>query len=405
MPQNAELMKIKQRKRVGKAGFTRVENFIWSIEPNTIDIEEVKLRLNKLDDLWKSLEEILTELAVHDENVTDEQVDKVLVNYEKKYFDLKLAGERIIKNRVRPTLALDDLNQAALPDVPRVRNNDSNVRLPKINLPTFSGDYEEWYSFFNTFNALIHSNTSLNEIQKFHYLKFAVKGKAAETIASLEISEVHYNDAWLRLKDRYDNERIAVQEHIKAIFELPALRKENSATLRSILDGILKHTRALTALGRPTSQWDDLLVYIINSKLDFATMKEWETSIEVRQMPTFRELIDFLIRRCQMLEAVARRSPSTQPSTTSRQISKGKSTMSHAAMTSVRCMYCNGDHQIYQCKSFKELSTAERLKNVKTKKLYLNCLKGKHIAKDRLASGCKNVRKNTVLYYTRIASH
>jgi len=81
-------------------------------------------------------------------------------------------------------------------------------------LPIFTGKYEEWHSFFNTFNSLIHSNTSLNNIQKFHYLKSSVEGEAAETIASLEISEVHYNDAWSRLKDRYDNERVAVQNHI-----------------------------------------------------------------------------------------------------------------------------------------------------------------------------------------------
>jgi len=55
-----------------------------------------------------------------------------------------------------------------------------------------------------------------------------VKGKAAEIIASLEISDVQYEDAWIRLKERHDNDRIAVQNRIKVIFYLPVLRKENS---------------------------------------------------------------------------------------------------------------------------------------------------------------------------------
>lgn len=105
--------------------------------------------------------------------------------------------------------------------------------------------------------------------------------------------------------------------------------------LRIILDGTLKHTRALTALKCPTTYWDDLLVYIVTSKLDHITIKEWEASIEARRLPKFSELIDFLTRRCQMLEAVARRSLSMTPNVNSRQIGAVKVTTSHAALTNV----------------------------------------------------------------------
>lgn len=70
-----------------------------------------------------------------------------------------------------------------------------------------------------------------------------------------------------------------MQNHIKAIFDLPEIRKENGAAIRNVLDGVLKHTRALQALKRSTSQWDDLLMHIITSKLDFITIKEWENSL------------------------------------------------------------------------------------------------------------------------------
>ncbi|XP_071578247.1 uncharacterized protein [Temnothorax nylanderi] len=292
------------------------------------------------------------ELVIYDDEVTDEQVDQELISHEEKYINLKLLGERIIDQRVRPAPAANNIGQALVaPGGAVVHANESHGRLPKIDLPSFSGAYEDWNPFYNTFNSLIHSNTSLNDIQKFHYLKSSLKGEAAEMIASHEISEVHYNDAWTRLKERYDNERLAVQNHIKAIFELPTLRKENSVTLRSILDGTLKHTRALAALRRPTNHWDDLLIHIITSKLDFITIKEWETTVGARELPTFNQLIDFLTQRCQMLEAVARRSLSTSANNNSRPTGPGKVTASHAALTSVKCMHCKGDHQIYQCKS------------------------------------------------------
>lgn len=238
-----------------------------------------------MEELWKSLIDIQIDLSVLDENMTDEQLEQDLEMYEEKYIKLKLVSERILKARVRPAVVNNELDQAVgvTYDLRR-RNNDSHVRLPKIDLPTFSGAYKDWHPFFDIFNSLIHSNESLNDIQRFHYLKSSLKGDAAETIASLEISNVNYADAWSRLKDIYDSERLAVQNHIKAIFDLPVVRKENGVAIRNILDGVLKHTRALQALRRPTSHWDDLLVHIISSKLDFITIKEWENSLNATQL-------------------------------------------------------------------------------------------------------------------------
>ena len=136
--------------------------------------------------------------------------------------------------------------------------------------------------------------------------------------------------------------------------------------LRNILDSTLKHTRALTTLKCPTEHWDDLLVFIVSNKLDYTTIKEWEASLEAQQLPKFSELIEFLTRRCQMLEAVARRSLSVTPNVNSRQANVGKVAFSHAAITNVKCLHCKSDHQIYQCKAFKELFIADRLNKVTT---------------------------------------
>lgn len=91
-----------------------------------------------------------------------------------------------------------------------VRN--SQVKLPRIELPTFNGKYEDWHSFFDMFNSLIHSNREISDTQKFHYLRSSLKGDAAEIVSSLEISGSNYADAWTRLKERYDNKRLIVQK-------------------------------------------------------------------------------------------------------------------------------------------------------------------------------------------------
>lgn len=51
---------------------------------------------------------------------------------------------------------------------------------------------------------LIHS---LDEIQKFHFLKSSLKGKATEFIDSLEITAENCEDAWILLCKHFDNYR------------------------------------------------------------------------------------------------------------------------------------------------------------------------------------------------------
>lgn len=92
--------------------------------------------------------------------------------------------------------------------------HNGHIRLPRIELPTFEDVYENWHTFYDMFNSLIHSNRDLSNTQKFHYLR-SLKSDAAEVVSSLKISGDNYADAWVRLKERYDNKRLIIQNHIK----------------------------------------------------------------------------------------------------------------------------------------------------------------------------------------------
>lgn len=47
--------------------------------------------------------------------------------------------------------------------------NRSLFPLPKLDLPTFSGAYDEWLSFRDAFTAVIHDDESIPNIQKLRY--------------------------------------------------------------------------------------------------------------------------------------------------------------------------------------------------------------------------------------------
>lgn len=141
-----------------------------------------------------------------------------------------------------------------------------------------------------------------------------------------------------------DNKRLIIQKHVKALFELQTIAKENYIGLRHLVDGVLKHIRALKAIGRPTESWDDLIIHLITSKLDHTTNKEWENSIVETELPTAQRLIEFLEHRCHTLKAISRK---IQPSS-HLQVKAGQTKVSSLISSRpATCQKCKGEHPIY----------------------------------------------------------
>ncbi|XP_018375582.1 PREDICTED: uncharacterized protein LOC108769219 [Trachymyrmex cornetzi] len=268
-------------------------------------------------------------------------------------------------------------------------NNDTSVSqicLPKIELPSFSGINEDWYSFYDTFEKLIHSNCKLAAVQKFHYLRSSLKGEALDIIKSIDITTENY-----------------VEDHVRQLVELPHITRENHVQLRTLLSNALKHLRALKALERPVDTWDDLIIHLISSKLDPVTKREWETSRTDNSIPTFKQLKDFLLQRCSALEAIASKTTGAVSSIDTNTLNqKPKRAVNYAASTNVICECCKECHFLYQCNSFKELPVDKRFKIVKNARLCINCLKtSNHQVKNCTSGFCRKCSKahNTLLHF------
>ncbi|XP_063923051.1 uncharacterized protein LOC135137358 [Zophobas morio] len=110
-------------------------------------------------------------------------------------------------------VAYNELFPASSPLNTPTPNNHSqtmrqtNIRLPKISLRNFHGDFVKWYPFIQTFNTAIHNNESLPPVDKFQYLLSCLSGEALNLIKSLTLSEDNYPIAYKILTDRYDDKR------------------------------------------------------------------------------------------------------------------------------------------------------------------------------------------------------
>lgn len=176
----------------------------------------------------------------------------------------------------------------------------SIVKLPTISLPSFDGQYDGWLEFRDTYMSLIHNSKDIDPIQKFHYLRSSLSGSALQIIKSLEFTAENYDIAWGLLENCYNDKRLLIHNHVKALFALPSVNKESPSP----------NLRALDTLGEPTASWDTLIIYNIVSRLDSSTEREWEeykgtlSDKDNSCIISLDKLIKFLKDRADVLEMI-----------------------------------------------------------------------------------------------------
>src|SRR5665811_2120891 len=97
----------------------------------------------------------------------------------------------------------------------------ADVRLPRLELPSFDGNLDDWMSFRDMFSTAVHNNATLSNAQKLTYLKSVLKGDAGRLIKTLTLTGTNYDIAWKQLKKRYQNERKLLFAIFKKLVEQP----------------------------------------------------------------------------------------------------------------------------------------------------------------------------------------
>ncbi|XP_055381380.1 uncharacterized protein LOC129611975 [Condylostylus longicornis] len=117
------------------------------------------------------------------------------------------------------------------------------------------------------------------------------------------------------------------------------------------------------------------------------THQLWEQNISVeKQLPTWRQLENFLETRFRTLEAIAARkffagsrSQVQNDSNRNRGSTSFHVATSGSTNNGASCPFCRAAHTIRKCKAFSRLGQSKRLEAVKTKGLCINCLKPGHM--------------------------
>lgn len=87
------------------------------------------------------------------------------------------------------------------------------VKLLKLVIKKFGGNHMKYQLFWDSFDAAIHSNKSLNETEKLHYPHSFLEGSAAATIAVVALTKENYMITVDLLCDRYRNKQVIISSH------------------------------------------------------------------------------------------------------------------------------------------------------------------------------------------------
>ena len=259
----------------------------------------------------------------------------------------------------------------------------SHLKLPKLDLPKFDGNYQNWTPFFDLFNGSVDSNDGLPEIQKLHYLKSSLKGEPAKLLSHLPITSANYKVAVKLVKERYENKRLISRAHINAILNFKPLNQESAEGIRSLVNCFVENTMALNELVKEEDQLSCFLVRVLSQKLDYPTRRQWELNSTGDEIQTMNHFKTFLEARANALEATGKSTRNSNQDKTSQE----KPVQNyHSGIQS--CPQCKASHKLFMCDHFKQLSITEKRDKVKILKVCFNCLRLGHQTKD-----CKS--KNT----------
>jgi len=349
-----------------------------------IKLSTIKSQNERLEVLNNELDEYINELDDAQHNTQCEKIEK----YRCEFYETVASCELLLqKSQNQNTIDYTQIN----------------ARLPKLELPTFSGDVLKWQEFHDSFKIAVDS-LPLNDIQKLQYLKNSLKSEAAALLEGLPLTSDNYEIALSLLKDRYGSKRRCVRAHIRSLINLQSPNIKNFTSLRTFIDSVNKHTRVLNSFDVASENYDIFLVEILLTKLPNEIKHEW-AKIE-RDDTTFTELINIIEKEAKLQEIIisTNNTSNFHSKIENKQFDNkyklNKSFIATSSNTNFQkviksCQICKlQNHSTYQCKKLLDKTPFDRIKLIKSSNLCTNCLQNHNISICKSLSVCKICKQN-----------
>ena len=139
----------------------------------------------------------------------------------KKELVEKLEIERLQLEKITLKTEKDTKTNDATTNSRGSSNGHHAVKLPKLELTKFDGNIPHWQEFWDSFEATIDSNSSLQDVNKINYLRAQLRCEAKDVISGLEITGTNYKVTVELLKERYGKKQLMINAHYSQLRDLP----------------------------------------------------------------------------------------------------------------------------------------------------------------------------------------
>ncbi|XP_059059797.1 uncharacterized protein LOC131853024 [Achroia grisella] len=305
-----ELAELKKQRGYLKGRLTQFRKYLDSFQvssPSKHEIKEIQFRMKATMDLYKNFNNIETQIEFLIPESEAVNNSEYVESFEALYFDIMATSEGLIEcNETGGNTNKPKFNNISSDEVPEVKLSC----FPDIKLPSFDGlSFDAWLAYKDSFVTMIHEHSELNDIQKFYYLKSSLRNSALQVISELEFTSNNYKHAWDLLQSKYHNPSLLVNNHLKSLFSIPSMKQESHTEIRELIDTVLWNLRALNSLDEPTDSWDTIIIYLIVTKLDTATERDWKKHkgtllCEYSRKLKLDDLLSFLHNKADKLDMI-----------------------------------------------------------------------------------------------------
>jgi hypothetical protein len=244
-----------------------------------------------IDDVWSKINSIQEELEDLDEG-ENARVESLLHEY--YIIDSRLIG---LMNSLQSSTRSTPINLST--GESSITSNPIAVQLPDLQLSAIDDYLKKWSTFYDTFSSTIDKNSTLTDIQKFHYLRSALRGEAANCLNALSHNNANYNEAITLLKESVECPRETAVSHCMAIINHPKITKESPTELMHLVHSCKQHIYALNKLGDYYSDTSAMIYSLMLSKVPASIQRQWKMTLPNKELPQYTQFLNFLERLAQ----------------------------------------------------------------------------------------------------------
>lgn len=302
---------------------------------------------------------------------------------------------------------------------PPVVKSEHSIKIPRIELPIFDGEIQNFPFFYETFKRVIHENKNLTDSERVHYLTTHLTEKAKTICAGIIPSAENYDIIWQALLDKYRDDRALATSYLNQLFSLKNINGPSANNLEKFIDQYAATISALKQL-KIENLSDFIFVHLGLKLIDSDTAKCFEASIRGQSdMPKYEEFIKFVREQVKILYRTSQQpgftksdnprslaSASVRAAITRAPAPRALITTQKTPAPAAKCKLCQGSahKHIYECKQFANLSPLDKFKFVKESRFCVNCLSSQHTAfncSSKQACRRCNLKHHTLLHFER----